>query len=83
MFKIEAQFELSRVNAESDDGKTWSVQFEFDGEISPTVQLNHEQMSAVMQFQLHPDGEPLHHGMLRVQLESALENIPRHLWPMP
>lgn len=83
MFKIDAEFEIQHIKAESKDGIEWQVIFGFDGQMSPPITMTHEQLIIILQFNLHPDGEPLHHEMLRVLVEPLFDGMPRELWPIP
>ena len=83
MFNIEATFELQKIKATSNDGREWAVVIEFDGEPSGPLKMTDQQLSYLLQFNLHPDGEPEGHEKMREAIEPLFIDIPRHMWPIP
>jgi len=85
MFNIEARFEDCKINAYSDEGHTYKVQVEdtHTGEISPTETLTALQVSYILQFCLHPDGEPEGYQKMYESLEPIYKDYPVNLRPMP
>ncbi len=83
MFYIEANFELQHIVAESNDGKEYSVTIAFDGKASEPIKMTDQQLSYLLQINLHPDGEPEGHEKMRVELEPLFAGIERSEWPIP
>lgn len=85
MFIIDATFEDTRIHAQSETGHEYSCQFSdnLTGEIADTVTLTAQQLSYVMQFNLHPDGEPLGFEKMYEELEPIFKDWPTHLRPIP
>jgi hypothetical protein len=83
MFKINATFELQTISATSEDGSMWETAISFDSQPAHTIMLSHDQLGWLMQFNLHPDGEPEGHEAKRASLEPMFVGIPRELWPLP
>lgn len=84
MFHIDAQFEDTRIVAHSEDGALYEtvISDNLTGK-SRTVQLSAEQLSYVMQFNLHPDGEPEGMDAMYEVLNPIFEGWPLELRPIP
>jgi len=85
MFHIDATFELTRIVAESGDGKQWTmvINENLKGSRSGIIPVTHEQLAAVLAINLHPDGEPsLPDGMGEV-LETLFAGLTPELRPIP
>lgn len=84
MFIIDATFEDLRIHAQSETGHTYHCQFSDNhGEIAETVTLTVLQVSYVLQFCLHPDGEPDGFEQMYESLEPIFKDWPNHLRPIP
>ncbi len=88
MFYIKARFEDTQIEAWSDHGSTYKVEIMDVSGLPATVkrkqvELNHDQLSMILQFCLHPDGEPAGYEEYYKVLEPVFKDWPRNLRPIP
>ena len=84
MFHIDATFEDCNINASSPNGFNYdcNVRDKYTGE-SRQVSLSAAELSMVLQFCLHPDGEPDGFQEFYKVLEPKFEGWPVSLRPIP
>jgi len=84
MFHIDMTFEDMRIVANSDHGFTYDTKFHdnLTGE-SRSINLSAEQLSFVMQINLHLDGERDGCDKMYDELEPLFKDFPNNLRPIP
>lgn len=84
MFLIDCTIEDTRIIAKSANGHDYDVEISdnLTGK-SREVNLTAEQLSYVMQFNLHPDGEPENMDQMYEVLNPIFEGWPIELRPIP
>lgn len=84
MFTIRATFEDTHITATSAAGHTYTVgvhdALTYESRV---VELTAQQLSYVLQFNLHPDGEPTGFEQMYQELEPIFKDWPNHLRPIP
>jgi len=84
MFIIIGEFEDMAFNAKSGDGKTWTVSFtDVFTKQARVEELTALQLSYVVQFNLHEDGEPEGFEKMYEALEPIFKSWPTHMRPIP
>lgn len=84
MFHIDSTFEDIRIIATSQDncGYEALISDSLSGD-SASLHLTAKQLSMIMAFNLHPDGEPLGFESFYAELEPLIAHLPRALRPIP
>lgn len=84
MFLIDTTFEDTRIQARSEDGASYDTTI-MDNQTGAfrNVQLTPEQLSMVLQFNLHSDGEPTDFEEFYKELEPIFAGWPNNLRPIP
>lgn len=85
MFRIDATFEDCCIHAMSPDGKEFKLQVSDNhtGEIADDITITAEQLSYIVQFNLHPDGEPAGFEKIYESLEPLFKDWSVNLRPIP
>jgi sorbitol-specific phosphotransferase system component IIA len=85
MFHIDATFEGNRLIADSNDGQNWAVQTHciLNNKVGSVIQMNHRQLTHVLAFNLHPDGEPEGHEQMRAEVEPLYAGEEIDTIPLP
>lgn len=84
MFHIDATFEDLRITATSEDGTIYNTTFVDNLEgLSRTIALPAEQLTMILAFNLHCDGEPEGYEKFYTVLEPIFKDWSNNLRPIP
>lgn len=88
MFHIKARFEDTQIVASSERGYEYITEIQDVSGLPATITrkqivLPAEQLSMILQFCLHPDGEPVGYEEYYKILEPIFKDWPHNLRPIP
>lgn len=85
MFNIDATFEDCRIQAGSDDGKSWKMAVidQHKGDVSPVITVTPQQLDYILRMNLDADGMPEGYEQMYEVLEPLFKDWPTNLRPIP